>query len=251
MKLLGQVAWITGAGSGIGRASALALAAEGATVVVTGRRQDALQETARLCGARAFVQAGDVTNAGLMKSVAAAIFSDFKRLDIVVNNAGINITDRKWSDMSVGSIDRMLATNLSSAFYLVTAALSFMRQRGGIFIHIGSRAGRFWDGPSGAGYMASKAALNTLSHGINQEECLNGIRSTILNPGETATEILKARKPVWSADELARLMRPEDVGDLVRYIACLPSHVCVNEVMMTPTWNRSYVTALERQSKTN
>ena len=244
MKLDGQIAWLTGAGSGIGRAAAQALAAEGATAVLTGRRQHALEETAQLIGANAMVQAGDVTDAARVKSIAAAIDAAFGRLDIVVNNAGINIRERRWSELTSDGIERLVATNLSSAFHVTAAALPLMRRRHtGLFIHVGSRAGRFWDGPSGVGYMATKAALAALSHGINREECIHGIRSCLLNPGETVTEILKARKSSWSKDELARMMRPEDVADLVRYIACLPPHLCMGEVLLTPTWNRVFVAA--------
>ena len=250
MKLARQIAWVTGAGSGIGRACAIALAEEGATVVLTGRRSEPLEETARLIGSRGVVKPGDVANAGQIQSIVDEIGAASGRLDIVVNNAGINIVQRKWSELTPGDIDRLLATNLNSAFYIVSAALPLMReQRGGLFIHIGSRAGRFWDGPSGTGYTAAKTALVALSHGINREECIHGIRSSIINPGETATAILRTRKPNWSEEELARLMRPEDVGDLVRYVACLPPHVCMSEVLLTPTWNRSFIVDLERASK--
>jgi NADP-dependent 3-hydroxy acid dehydrogenase YdfG len=246
MKLVGKVAWITGAGSGIGRASACAIASEGARVVLTGRRRDPLDETADLIGAAAIVLPGDVSDARQMHDIVARTTATLGRLDIVVNNAGINIPARKLTELSPDGIDRLIGTNLSSALYIATAALPVMRaQKDGLFVHIGSRAGRVWDGPSGIGYITTKAALAAVSHGINREECLNGIRSCIVNPGETATEILRTRKANWSEAELARLLRPEDVGDLVRYIVCLPAHICMSEVMFTPTWNRSYVTALE------
>jgi NADP-dependent 3-hydroxy acid dehydrogenase YdfG len=119
-------------------------------------------------------------------------------------------------------------------------------RKDGTFIHIGSRVGRFWDGPSGAGYMAAKTGLVAMSHSINREECLNGIRSCIVNPGETATDILRNRAKPPSEEELARLLKPEDCADLIRYIACLAPHICMSEVMFLPTWNRTYVTALER-----
>ena len=82
-----------------------------------------------------------------------------------------------------------------------------------------------------------------MSHCLNREEFGNGIRSTVLHPGETATDILLARGTAIPAEELARLLRPEDCGDLIRYIACLPPHVCMNEVLMTPTWNRTFAEA--------
>jgi NADP-dependent 3-hydroxy acid dehydrogenase YdfG len=244
--LEGKVAWITGAGSGIGQATAIALAKEGARVVLTGRRPETLAATAALIGAAAAIKAGDVTDAARIAAIALEIGTQFKRLDILVNNAGINIVERKWQDLKPAAIDQLLATNLNSAFYSVIAALPLMRARkDGLFIHIGSRAGRVWDGPSGAGYITSKAALVALNHSINREECLNGIRSCIINPGETVTPILKTRGVPMSDEELSRLMTPEDCADVIRYIACLPARVCLSEVMITPTWNRSYVTALQ------
>lgn len=242
-RLTGKVAWITGAGTGIGQAAAVALAAEGASVVLTGRREAPLAETASRIGAAASIQTGDVSDAGRMLEIANQIGNAAGRLDIVVNNAGRNIVERKWLDLKPEGIDSLIATNLSSAFYCVMAALPWMRARkDGLFIHIGSRAGRFWDGPSGGGYITVKAALMAMSHSINREECLNGIRSTLFNPGETVTPQLAARGVPMSEAELARLMQPADCADLIRYIACLPASVCMPEVLLVPTWNRVFVT---------
>jgi NADP-dependent 3-hydroxy acid dehydrogenase YdfG len=250
-RLKGQIAWITGAGSGIGRAAAHALAAEGALVVLTGRRRPNLEETAKVTGREALILEGDVTDAARIGEIAQEIQKRYGRLDIVVNNAGTNIPERKFSQLTPAGIDELIKTNLSSAFYCVTAALPLMRaNRNGLFIHVGSRAGRYWDGPSGGGYIAAKSALIAMSHNINREECLNGIRSTIISPGETATEILKNRKanPVTS-EELARILKPEDCGDLIRYAACLPAHICMSEVTFLPTWNRVYVNELEQRPR--
>jgi NADP-dependent 3-hydroxy acid dehydrogenase YdfG len=240
-----KVVWITGAGSGIGRATAVALAQEGATLALTGRRAEPLHETAALVGPKAVVKPGDVGDAKRMALICDEIATEFGRLDVLVNNAGINIVERKWRELKPESVDRLLCTNLSSAFYCVIAALPLMRERkDGLFIHIGSRAGRVWDGPSGAAYITSKAALAALSYSINREEFNDGIRSCIVNPGETVTPILKTRGVPMSDEELSRLLKPEDCANLIRYIACLPAHVCVSEVMITPTWNRSYAAAL-------
>ncbi len=242
-RLEGKVAWVTGAGSGIGRATAVALAAEGARLVLTGRRVGPLEETAGLCGG-AVVKPADVTDGRAVGVVAAAIGADLGRLDVVVNNAGTNIVRRAWAELDPASIDQVLGANLNSAFYCVAAALPVMRAGGGgVFVHIGSRAGRYWDGQSGAGYTTAKAALLAMSHSLNREEFGNGIRSTVLSPGETATAILQTRGVAMEAAELARLMRPEDCAELVRYIACLPAHVCMNEVVLTPTWNRTFAEA--------
>jgi NADP-dependent 3-hydroxy acid dehydrogenase YdfG len=243
--LTSKVAWITGAGSGIGQAAAVALAHEGATVVLTGRRVAPLNETAALIGPSALVEAGDVGDAKRMAQICDGIARQYGRLDVVVNNAGINIVERKWHQLKAEAVEQLLATNLSSAFYCVIAALPHMRPRkDGLFIHIGSRAGRVWDGPSGPAYISSKAALVAMSHSINREEFINGIRSCIINPGETVTPILKARGVPMPDEELSRLLKPEDCADVIRYIACLPAHVCMSEVMLTPTWNRTYAAAL-------
>ena len=240
-RLTGKVAWVTGAGSGIGQAAAVALAGEGATVVLTGRRAALLEETAQRIGPAAVSKPGDVTDAQRIGAIVAEIGAELGRLDIVVNNAGMNVPQRGWSELTPDTIDRVLGTNLNSAFYCVAAALPLLRAGGsGLFIHIGSRAGRYWDGQSGSGYTTAKAALAAMSHSINREEFANGVRSTILHPGETATPILRSRGVEMSAEELGRLLTPEDCGDLVRYIACLPAHVCMNEVVFTPTWNRTF-----------
>jgi NADP-dependent 3-hydroxy acid dehydrogenase YdfG len=246
MQLKGQVVWITGGGSGIGRAAAIAIAKEGATLVLTGRRREKLEDVAKTIG-NATICEGDVTDAARMEAIVAEIKAKHGRLDVVVNNAGVNIPVRKFDELTPQGIDQLITTNLSSAFYCVRAALPLMKEnKNGLFIHIGSRAGRYWDGPTGGGYIAAKAALTAMSHAINREECLNGIRSTIMHPGETATEILKARtrNPV-TEEELSRLLKAEDCGDMIRYIACLPPHVCMAEVVLLPTWNRVYVKALE------
>ena len=83
-----------------------------------------------------------------------------------------------------------------------------------------------------------------MSHSINMQECVNSIRSCAVLPGEVATPILDKRPVPVSREERARMVQPEDVADLILYLACLPPHVVINEVMITPTWNRAYVAAL-------
>jgi NADP-dependent 3-hydroxy acid dehydrogenase YdfG len=120
------------------------------------------------------------------------------------------------------------------------------RQQDGLLIHTASMAGRFIGGLSGAAYTAAKHGVVAMSHSINMQECINGIRSTVVLPGEVATPILEKRPVPVSAEERARMLQSADVGDLIRYIACLPRHMCMNEVMVAPTWNRTYVAALNR-----
>jgi NADP-dependent 3-hydroxy acid dehydrogenase YdfG len=244
-RLDGKVAWITGAGSGIGEAGAVALAGAGAHVVLTGRRQEALEGVARRIedqGGGALVEAGDVTDAGRVDAIVATICEKLDRLDIVVNNAGVNLRERHWVDLTPSRIDTILATNLASALYVAAAALAVMRQqRDGILIHTASWAGRFVSPVTGPGYSAAKHALVAASHSLNMEECMNGIRSTVICPGEVATPIL-ANRPVPVTDQdRARMLQVEDLGDLILYVATRPKHVCLNEILISPTWNRSYI----------
>jgi NADP-dependent 3-hydroxy acid dehydrogenase YdfG len=249
-RLTGKIAWVTGAGSGIGEAAALALAEEGATVILTGRRSAPLEAVAQRINqaGKAHVQPADLTDPAQVQKVGAHIRDSFNRLDILVNNAGVNIVERHWNKLTPQSIDALLQGNLNAALYCVTVALPFMRaQQDGLLIHTASMAGRFIGGLSGPIYTIAKHGVVAMSHGLNMQECVNGIRSTVFLPGEVATPILDARPTPVSPEERARMVQPADCGDLIRYIACMPRHLVMNEVHLSPTWNRGYVAALERQ----
>lgn len=247
-RLAGKIAWVTGAGSGIGEAAALKLAEEGAVLVLTGRRTaplEALAARIRAAGGTAEVQPADLMEMDAVKAIGAFIAGRFGRLDIVVNNAGLNITARRWSVLTPEGVDELVRGNLSSAMYCVTVALPLMRaQKDGVLIHTASMAGRVISPLSGAGYTAAKHGVVAMSHTINMEEGVNGIRSCVVCPGEVATPILDKRPNPVSAEERARMVQSEDVGDLIRYVACLPPHVVLNEVWINPAWNRSYVAAM-------
>lgn len=250
-KLDGRVAWVTGAGSGIGEAAALALAQEGATLVLSGRRKEPLEDVVRKIEAasgKAVAEPADLTKADAVDDVVKQIVEKFGRLDILVNNAGVNIQARSWKQIEADGIDTLVHGNLTSAFYCARAVLPVMRaQGGGQLIHTASMAGRNINPLAGPGYTASKHAVVAMSHSINMEECMNGIRSTVVCPGEVNTPILRNRPNPLSDEELARMLQPEHCGDLIRYVACLPPGVTMNEVWITPTWNRGYVAALERR----
>jgi NADP-dependent 3-hydroxy acid dehydrogenase YdfG len=241
--LKGKVAWVTGAGSGIGEAAALALAREGCAVVLSGRRREPLQAVAdriTRAGGNALIAPGDMGDPAVPEKIAGGI----GRLDILVNNAGANITERRWRELTPERIKHMLDANLNSAFYCAAAALAVMRpQKSGLLIHTASMAGRVVGLLSGSTYVAAKHGVVAMSHTINMEEFQNGIRSTVLCPGEVATPILDRRPTPVSAEDRARMLQPEHMADLILYIAKLPASVCVNEVQITPTWNRGYAAA--------
>jgi NAD(P)-dependent dehydrogenase (short-subunit alcohol dehydrogenase family) len=239
-----KVAWVTGAGSGIGEAAALALAAAGAIVALTGRRREPLQSVAdriAKAGGRALVAPGDLGEPDTARRIAAAIAKECGRLDVLVSNAGMNILERSWQQLEPERIKTMLDANLNSAFYCSSAALAIMRpQRDGLLIHTASWAGRFAGIVPGPAYVAAKHGVVAMSHTINMEEFQHGIRSTVLCPAEVATPILDLRPTPVPPEERARMIQPEHMADLILYVAKLPATICMNEVVISPTWNRSY-----------
>ena len=242
--LAGKVAWITGAGSGIGEAAAIALAGEGARVALTGRRREPLQSVAdRIAeaGGKALFAPGDLGEPDTASRIAATIARECGRLDILVSNAGMNILERSWEQLSPQSIKTMLDANLNSAFYCSSAALGIMRpQKGGLLIHTASWAGRFAGIVPGPAYVAAKHGVVAMSHTINMEEFQHGIRSTVLCPAEVATPILDLRPTPVPPEERARMIQPGHMADLILYVAKLPATICMNEVVISPTWNRGY-----------
>jgi NADP-dependent 3-hydroxy acid dehydrogenase YdfG len=242
--LKGKVAWVTGAGSGIGEAAALALAGEGAAVALSGRRWQTLQVVADQItdgGGTALVVAGDLGEPDAASRIAAKIAEGLGRLDILVNNAGANVLERNWAKLTPERIKFVLDANLNSAFYCSQAALGIMRpQKDGLLIHTSSWAGRFAGIVSGPAYVAAKHGVVAMSYTINMEEFQHGIRSTVLCPNEVATPILDLRPKPVSAEERARMIQPAHMADLIVYVAKLPANICINEVVISPTWNRGY-----------
>ena len=246
----GKVAWVTGAGSGIGRAASLALAKAGVRLALSGRRKAQLEETAKLiaaAGGHAEIAALDVTDSAAVTLTAARIVRQLGRLDILVNNAGLNIVERAWSALNPARIDEILGANLHGAFYCVVAALPIMRaQKDGLIINVASLAGKRVSPLSGAGYTAAKHAVVAMNASINMEEYANGIRACAICPGEVATPILDQRPVPVSEEDRARMLQAEDLGETVLFVARLPPHVCVSEILIAPTWNRGYVASWQQ-----
>ena len=120
------------------------------------------------------------------------------------------------------------------------------RQKDGLVINVSSWAGRYASTLTGAAYNATKRAVIALTETINAEEGVNGIRATSVLPGEVATPILEKRPVPPSRAEREKMLQSEDLGQTLLYLASLPPRVCVNELIISPTWNRFYLGGLER-----
>jgi len=238
----GKVAWITGAGSGIGEAAAYALADAGARVILSGRRVDRLELVAANIDGPAHIEPLDVADQTAVADVIGRIGERFGQLDILVHSAGVNIVDRTWAKLDSDKWKQMIDIDLNGAFFCCHGVLPIMRRQGeGLIINVSSWAGRHVSAVSGPAYTAAKHALNAMNESINQEECRNGIRACAICPGEVATDILDHRPvPVSEADRLG-MMQPEDLGERVLYVCQAPPHVCLNEILISPTWNRGYI----------
>ena len=239
-RLAGQVAWVIGGGSGLGAAAALELATEGAHVVLSGRRAEALGETrARIqaAGGSADCLPLDVASAGM---VASAV-SQLGPIDILVYSSGTNVTRRSLKDIDPADWRTVMDVNLNGAFAAVNAVLPGMRSKGGgIIITISSWAGWRLEPVAGAAYSTTKRALLALNEVINVEEGPNGIRASCICPAEVDTEVLNTRPQPPTAEARARMLQPEDIGGLVGFIATAPKRMCLNEIVVSPTVNRFY-----------
>jgi NADP-dependent 3-hydroxy acid dehydrogenase YdfG len=241
-SLAGKVAVVTGAGTGIGRAAAIALAGAGARVALSGRRAGPLEEVAaeiRQNGSEALVVTGDVSDPQDVEALFTAVRAQWGRVDILLNNAGINTPARNIHDISLEDWQQVVAVNLSGSFYCARQALDSMRaQRSGTIINLVSGAGKRAGAIPGVAYSASKAGQASLTQSINAEERNFNIRACSVFPGEVDTPIIDQRPVVPSAAARAQMLQSEDVAAAILLIATLPERVTIEEVVIRPTVQR-------------
>jgi len=246
--LKGQVAWVTGGGSGIGLAGAAELVKAGAHVLISGRtaatNASALADLQALGSAEAVLL--DVADKQAVKAVAQHLVATHGRIDILINSAGTNATQRNFDVLTTEAWDEVVAINLSGLFYCVHAVLPTMRhQQGGLIINVSSWAGLYASKLTGPAYNATKRAVLALTESINMEECGNGIRASSLLPGEVATPILNKRPVPPSQAQRERMVQAEDMGQAILFLAQMPPRTCINELVISPTHNRFYMGGLE------
>ena len=239
-----RIVWITGAGTGIGRATALMFAGEGATVALMGRRADRLERVAAEARERdgtAEAAPLDISDRSAVDTVAGRLLGQWGRVDILVNNAGLNVRERRLNALTGDDWERVIDVNLTGAYRMIAAVLPSMRTRGGgLIVNVSSMAAKRVSGLSGAAYSASKHGLNALSDSINAEEWRHGIRSTALCPGEVNTEILEQRPVPVPPEERERMIAPEDLAQAVRFVALMHPRTTIPEMLLLPTHRRQH-----------
>lgn len=242
MALAGQAAIVTGASSGIGRATALALARAGAAVTLVSRREDELQRLAAEitgAGGKAHVAAGDVADPAVSAAAVRATVARFGRLDILVNNAGVNTKTRHYADMSRQDWEQVIRVDLDACYYCIQAVLPALRQHGGgTIVNVSSNAGRQASVLSGVAYSAAKAGVISLNSSINLEEWQHGIRACVVEPGEVDTPIVMARPTPPTEEHRAAMLQPEDVADTIVFVCSLPPRASIEEVLIRPRIRR-------------
>jgi len=249
MSLKGKVAWITGGGSGIGLAGAMELAKAGAQVVISGRNAATNASALKRVQAEgsAEVLQLEISDRKAVAQAAADILKRHGRIDILINSAGTNLSKRNLNNMSVEGWDEVVAINLSGLFYCCHVVLPAMRaQQGGLIVNVSSWAGRYASTLTGPAYNATKRAVIALTESINMEECGYGIRATSVLPGEVATPIMEKRPLPPAKEDREKMLQPEDLGQTLLFLASLPPRACVNELIISPTWNRFYLGGLEK-----
>ncbi|MDN3310456.1 SDR family NAD(P)-dependent oxidoreductase [Microbacterium oryzae] len=237
-----RVLWVTGAGSGMGRAAAIAAGASGWRVAVSGRRAEALADTAeqvRAAGGSAFEAPVDVRDPAALAEAHGQIVQSCGPVDALVLAAGLNAPRRSWADQSMAEFAAIVDTNLTSIARAVDLVLPEMRQRGrGDIVVISSRAGWRFSPNSGVAYSSSKTALSPLVSSINDQEGQHGIKACHLCPGEVDTDFLDLRPNVPGAEQRASMLTAEDIGRAVQFVLESPPHVRIDELVISPSSQR-------------
>jgi len=236
----GRVLWVTGAGSGMGQASAVSAGASGRRVVLSGRRADALADTARR-----IVEAGgseplqlplDVRDPAALAAAHDRIVDTFGAVDELVCAAGLNAPRRTWADQSMETFAAIVDTNLTAVARTADLVLPGMRASGfGTLVLISSISAWRLSPGAGVAYTAGKRGLKALTETINAQEGGHGIRATLLLPGDVDSEFLQLRPSAPDERTRARMLTAADIADTVRFVLECPPRVCIDELVITPT----------------
>jgi NADP-dependent 3-hydroxy acid dehydrogenase YdfG len=237
-QLEGRTALITGGGSGVGLATAKLFLQEGVKIAICGRNPEKLQQAVRELagGDRVLSFPVDVTDAGGVAKMVTDVTSKFGRIDVLVNNAGMNIKQRSIRELTPESWRLMVGANLDGAFYCIHEVLPQMRARkDGVIININSVSGKRSGPLGGASYNAAKFGLSALGICVAAEEKDNNIRVCNIYPGEIDTPILVNRPVPVTDEQRQKILLADDVATTVLFVAALPPRVSIPELVIKPT----------------
>ncbi|MGH9607362.1 MAG: SDR family NAD(P)-dependent oxidoreductase [Terracidiphilus sp.] len=242
MSLKGKIVFITGASAGIGAATALAFAGEGARLLLAARRAGKLADVASRaleCGAAAVHSIDlDVRNSRAVESTIDELPPEWAEIDILVNNAGLSRGLDKLYMGKVEDWEEMIDTNVKGLLFVSRAVVPGMVARGrGHVVNLGSTAGEL-PYPAGAVYCATKAAVHSLNDGLRQDVLGTPVRVTCIDPGAVETDFSLVRFR-GDAERAAKAYKgftplsPEDVADAILWAVKRPAHVNIAHVLMT------------------
>jgi len=187
-------------------------------------------------GDRLLYQQADITEPEQVRALVQTVGERFGPIDILVNNAGVNIKQRTLRELTPESWQLIVRANLDGAFYCIHAVLpSMLQRRDGLIINVNSVAGKRASPLGGAAYTASKFGMHALGLCLAAEEKESGVRVSNIYPGEVNTPILEARPQPVSEEQRQRILQPEDVAAAVLFVATLPPHISVPELVIKPT----------------
>jgi 3-hydroxy acid dehydrogenase/malonic semialdehyde reductase len=243
MKLHGKIVFITGASAGIGAATALAFAEEGAKLLLAARRVEKLAfvaEEARALGAQDVLMLSlDVRDSRMVARAIAALPKGWREIEVLVNNAGLSRGLEKVYEGKVSDWDEMIDTNVKGLLYVTRAVVPGMvERRSGHVINLGSIAGHITY-PNGAVYCATKAAERALNDGLRQDVLGTPIRVTSVDPGMVKTDFSLVRfhgdeERAGNVYKGVEALTAEDIADVILWAATRPAHVNIADVVLTP-----------------
>jgi NADP-dependent 3-hydroxy acid dehydrogenase YdfG len=242
-RLKDRIALVTGASSGIGEATALALAEQGAKVAIAARRKERLEQlAAKLAGlgAQPLLLVADLAAEAEAQRIVRETEAHYGRLDILINNAGVMYLE-PVAEADLGRWRNMLELNLLSLIASTQAALGGMRaRRDGHIVNISSVAGRVAN-PNAAAYAATKFGVVGFSESLRREVYKDNIRVSVIEPGMVDTELREhvgheaSRRAVNARAGEMRQLQAEDIADTILFCVTRPDYVCINEVLLRPT----------------